>query len=109
MNSPGPEIWIAAIYGGILGLAALGQYLNRPKAAVKGDPVVAGYGIGLIERDQAERLLAFQARQASAQERIAEFLGSMSDRDRAELKDELEELKAMLGNVGPKRPGGRRR
>jgi len=68
------------------------------------------YGIGLIEREQAERLLALQARQALAQEKIAESLGSMSDRDRAELKDELEQLKAMVGNIRvPSRPRPRRR
>lgn len=52
------EAWIAAAYGAIILLAAAGRYMTLPKRAAKHDPVIAGVGIELGNREQTDRLIA---------------------------------------------------
>ncbi len=73
-------LWIAALYGALIALAAIGQYINRPKQPAKQDPVLTGIGMAFGDREQTERLIAVFARCAIALETLA-------DRRASELED----------------------
>lgn len=80
------EVWIAAAYGGILLLVALGQYLARPRQTTKNDAVIAGVGMAFGEHDQMERLIA-------EVKRIGDIL---SDEKQSDMQETLDALLALM-------------
>ncbi|NMG39785.1 hypothetical protein GRZ55_11075 [Chelativorans sp. ZYF759] len=96
----GAEIWIAALYGGVLLLAAVGRYLStRPGANSQAHITAMGLA---LDRDQMERGLSYLSR-------IAKALEAMSDKRQADMQGTLEEivehLKQPQSTRARKKPG----
>jgi len=89
----GSELWIAGLYGLILLLAAVGQYLNRPKQTAKPDPVLGGVGLELGNRAQLDLLI-------TQVKRIADI---MENKRQTEMEETLEELVAKVDAMMAKR------
>jgi len=89
----GPELWIAGLYGLILLLAAVGQYLNRPKQGGKSAPVLGGVGLELGNRAQMDMLIA-------AINRIGDI---MENKRQTEMEETLEELVTRVDAMMAKR------
>jgi len=91
-----PEVWIAAIYGGLLLLAGVGRYLTRKKEAPKPpDSMLAAIGLEFGTREQGERVIA-------ELKRIADTL---ADKKQHEIDDKLDELLERMDKIKP--PGRR--
>lgn len=91
----GAEIWIAALYGGVLLLAAVGRYLStRPGANSQAHITAMGLA---LDRDQMERGLAYLSR-------IAKALEAMADKRQADMHETLEEIVEQLKKPPPARP-----
>lgn len=91
---PNNETLAAAAFFIAALLAGLHQYFRRAPAApaVPGTVLTAAIGMGWLEREQAERLLAGVERQAKAQESCAASLAVLADRSQDEMKDKIDEL-----------------
>lgn len=88
-----PEVWIAAIYGGLLLLAGVGRYLTRKKdaPAKAPDSMLAAIGLEFGTREQGERLIA-------ELKRIADTL---ADKKQNEMDDKLDELLERMDKMKP--------
>lgn len=83
----------AAAVAVVIAVAAVGNYLRSLKKTSP-DPVLAGVGGGLAEREQMERLIA-------AINRIADI---MADKNTASINDQLRELAERIdGRLPPPR------
>lgn len=90
----GAEIWIAALYGGVLLLAAVGRYLStRPGANSQANITAMGLA---LDRDQMERGLAYLSR-------IAKSLEAMADKRQADIQETLEQIVDQLKKPPPAR------
>jgi hypothetical protein len=76
------DLWVHAVYGLLLALAALKQYLDKPKQPPKNEAIIAGVGLGFGERDQMERLIAEVKRIADA----------LTDKNTSGINHRLDEL-----------------
>ena len=88
-----PEILANAAVGLLVIIGAVGVYLRGRRLAPKSDAVVAGVGLGYIEREQMDRLI-------HEVERIAD---AITDKNTADINDKLEHLAERLDQFGPKR------
>lgn len=81
--------FIAALIAGLWG------YFRKPAtppASASGTVITAAMGMGWLEKDQAERLLALGEKTAKQQERMAHALETLADKRTNEMKDAIEEL-----------------
>ncbi|WP_223479268.1 hypothetical protein [Oricola indica] len=83
------EILTSAGVGVIILLAAIRQYFNGRSPKVPDGSVLTGIGVGLVERDQAERAV-------KALERIADAAERMGDQRQANMQHTLEEIAEQL-------------
>lgn len=88
-----PEILANAAVGLLVIIGAVGVYLRGRRLVPKSDAVVAGVGLGYIEREQMERLIHEVKRIADA----------ITDKNTADINDKLEHLAERLDQFGPKR------
>lgn len=90
----GAEIWLAALYGGVLLLAAVGRYLStRPGANSQAHITALGLS---LDRDQMERGLSYLSR-------IAKALEAMADKRQADMQGTLQEIVDQLKKPPPPR------
>ena len=88
-----PELITAGIVGFLTVMAGAGAYLRGRRLAPKSDAVVAGVGLGYIEREQMERLIHEVKRVADA----------ITDKNAADINDKLEGLAERLDQINGKR------
>lgn len=84
-----PEQLGTGFVGLIIILGALGQYIRSLKATRPADPVLAGIGVELGNREQTERMIAVHLR-------IAVALEALADKEREELTEMHKSLLARL-------------
>lgn len=77
-----PELLASGVVGVIVVLGAIGQYLRTFKAKPPQDPVLAGVGIELGNREQTERVIAQLKRIADA----------LTEKNASDISDRLEDL-----------------
>lgn len=83
--------FIVALVMGFVGYKKQPQVVSPPNTQAA-TVVSAAIGMGWLERDQAERLLAYVERQAKATERCAHALEKLADEDAHEMKDKIDQL-----------------
>lgn len=90
------DLLIAALYGGILLLVAVKQYLEQRKntraasqPAAAATTVAAAFGAGLGEREQMERLI----------EQVKRIADALTDRNIATIDNRLEQLAASFDSL----------
>ena len=88
-----PEILANAAVGLLVIVGAVGVYLRGRRLPAKVDPILAGVGLGYVEKEQMERLIAEVKRIADA----------ITDKNTADINDKLEHLAERLDQFGPKR------
>ena len=88
-----PEILANAAVGLLVIVGAVGVYLRGRRLPAKVDPILAGVGLGYVEKEQMERLIAEVKRIADA----------ITDKNTADINDKLEHLAERLDQIGPKR------
>jgi len=82
------NLWVQGLYGVLLFFGAVAMYLNsrqRPSNTQRVDSVVAGVGVGFVERETSERLI-------EAAERIAVATETLADRRQASIDEKLDAL-----------------
>lgn len=97
------NLWVQGLYGILLFFGAVAMYLNsrqRPSTTQRVDSVVAGVGVGFIERETSERLV-------DAAERIAVATETLADRRQASIDEKLDVLLDRLQQAEER--GGRHR
>lgn len=100
------EVWVAGVYGGVILLAALGRYVALPRHAAKHDPVLAGVGIELGNREQTERLIG----EVHGCRIALEVLADRRTEEFEEMhKELLERMDAQERRHAPRRPPPTRR
>lgn len=103
------EAWIAGAYGGIIMLAALGRYLTLPRHVAKTtDPVLAGVGLELGNREQTERLIIEVRGCRIALEALADKRTSEMEEMHKEVLERLDRREEQEES-GPRRHTPRRR
>jgi len=81
-----PELLGTGAVGAVVILGAVGNYLLSLRRAPRSmDSVLTGIGLAFGDKEQSERVI-------SALVRIAAAVESMADRDRADMKQMLEDL-----------------
>lgn len=83
-----PELLASGVVGIIVVVGAIGQYLRTFKAKTP-DPVLAGVGIELGNREQAERVIAQLKRIADA----------LADKNASDISNRLEDLAEKVDEV----------
>jgi hypothetical protein len=92
-----PELLGNFAIGFLVIVAAVGSYINSLRKAVP-NPLVAGVGGGLVDRDQMERLI-------QAVNRVADAL---TDKNTASINDKLDDLLEQVNQASNRKPGVRR-
>ena len=81
--------YAGVFFGGLL--MALAGYRKKPMQSAA-DPVVASVGLEFGNRMQMDELIAETRRVADGVESVAASLDILADRERADIKDALEDL-----------------